>query len=206
MQSFRNSLKFHSSKFQFCVGGHPVPQAQTNGKWKGVAVLAAHPTRALPHSWPCEVHESSRAMIAATLVHNSWLVGGVLYGEPDGHLHPAHRVHNEVPLQHVAGHVCHLAKGFRYVAGDFNETMDSLPAFHILQSAGFKDLQTLARERFGHEIVNTCKMKTRKDFCYISPELQDLLVSVEVLQDVFPDHAVLRGCFKPLGEQPPVMR
>ena len=204
LQSFRTSLKFHSSKFNFCIGGHPVSDSQPNGKWKGVAVLAAHPTRALPQSWPSEVSGSSRAMVAATLVHDSWVVGGVMYGEPDGHLHPAHRVHNEILLQHVAGHVCHLSRGFRYVAGDFNETFDSLPAFQILQSAGFKDLQTLALERFGKVIENTRKQKTRKDFCFISPELQDLLIRVDVLQDVFPDHAVLRGCFRSLGARRPV--
>lgn len=206
MQSFRSSLKFHSSQFKACVGGHPVPHDCSNGRWKGVAVLAAHPTRVLPQSWPPEIAESARAMIAATLVNNAWVTGGVMYGEPDGHLHPAHRMHNEVLLQHVAGHVCHLARGFRYVAGDFNELLDSLPAFQILYQAGFKDLQTLALERFGQTVANTCKHKTRKDFLFISPELQDLLLGVDVVQDIFPDHAVLLGRFQSLSAQVPVMK
>ena len=168
--------------------------------------MAAHPTRVLPQSWPPEVAESSRALVAATLVNNAWVTGGILYGEPDGHLHPAHRTHNEVLLQHVAGHVCHLAKGLRYVAGDFNEVFDSVPAFQILHQAGFRDIQTLAAERFGQPIVNTCKNKTRKDFCFLSPEFQDLLVGVEVAHDVFPDHAVLLGRFQSLSLRTPVMK
>lgn len=51
MQSFRKSLQFHSSKFKYCYGGHPVSQFGTNGSWKGVAILSAHPTRVLPQSW-----------------------------------------------------------------------------------------------------------------------------------------------------------
>ena len=206
MQSFRSSLRFHNSKFTFCVGGHPVSQAGTNGRWKGVAVLAAHPTRAIPHTWPDEVFASSRTLLAATLLHDVWITGGVIYGEPDGHLHPNHRMHNEVLLQHVAGHVCHLSKGLRYVAGDLNEEFNSLPSFQLLHDAGFKDLQTLALERFGHTVSMTCKGKTRKDFCFISPELQDLLIGVNVLQDVCPDHAVLQGRFASPRARAPSMR
>ena len=42
---------------------------------------------------------------------------------------------------------------------------------------------------------NTCKMRTRKDFLYLSPELQDLLFATEVSHDVWPDHSVLVGTF-----------
>ena len=38
---------------------------------------------------------------------------------------------------------------------------------------------------------------------YISPELQDLLLSVEVLPDVWPDHSVLVGRFRALRLAPP---
>eukprot|EP00435_Cladocopium_sp_Y103_P066578 s1039_g28.t2 len=145
-------------------------------------------------------------MLSASLVHDSWVQGGVLYGEPDGHMHPDHRTHNAALLQTLASHVCHLVKGFRFVAGDFNETIDSLPAFSILQQAGFKDLQTLAYERFGQPVVNTCKQRSRKDFCFISPELQDLLIAVQVLDDIWPDHVVLQGRFQKLSSSVPSMR
>eukprot|EP00435_Cladocopium_sp_Y103_P063425 s39_g25.t1 len=145
--------------------------------------------------WPSDVAFSSRALLSATLIHDSWIQGGTMYGEPDGHLHPDHRIHNEALLQHVAGHICHLSKGYRFVAGDFNETLDSLPAFSILHNAGFRDLQTLALERFGRPIQMTCKQRTRKDFCFISPELQDLLLEVMVHTDIWPDHVVLQGRF-----------
>eukprot|EP00435_Cladocopium_sp_Y103_P055048 s1564_g18.t1 len=206
MQQFRTSLKFHNASFRYCIGGFPVDSTSAGPKWKGVAVLSKHPTRSVPHSWPAAIETSARAMLAASLVQDTWVQGAVIYGEPDGHLHPDHRQHNEALLQHAAGHVCHLAKGYRYVAGDFNETCDSLQAFHLLHDAGFRDLQTLALERFGLPIKNTCKNKTRKDFCFISPELQDLLQSVQVLDDIWPDHVVLQGRFRAPSSSIPHMQ
>ena len=65
----------------------------------------------------------------------------------------------------------------------------------ILHAAGFKDIQTIAFERWGIPILNTCKCTTRVDYCYVSPELQVLLTQVELINDVWPDHTALIGHF-----------
>lgn len=70
-----------------------------------------------------------------------------------------------------------------------------LPAFDILHRAGFRDVQNLAFEWWGQPIAATCKNSTRKDFLYISPEMQQLLRGVEIHNDVWPDHVVLSGKF-----------
>lgn len=145
---------------------------------------------------PPEVFMSSRAVVTTTLVSDVWVTGGVIYGEPNGHLYPQHLAHNELLLSTVAGQVCNLNVGPRFVAGDWNCLPSGLPAFDMLHHAGFRDLQDVAWTRWGTPPSPTCKHKTRKDYCYISPELQALLLQCQILDDVWPDHAVLQGTFQ----------
>ena len=198
IHAFRSSLHFARSPFPYCIGGHPVP-AQNNrvfhAAWRGVAVLSKFPTREVPHMMPTSIHASSRTLITTTLVGDVWLTGGTVYGEPESSTYPHYKVHNEELLHHVAGHVCHLASGPRFLAGDWNCEMGALPVFDVLEAAGFKDLQDLAHDMWGQPVAHTCKHSTRKDFCFVSKELQVLLKAVHVSHDIFPDHAVLSGTF-----------
>lgn len=198
LSSFRSSLHFAKSSFRHFVGGHPVP-AQNNrmfhSAWRGVGVLSKHPTREVPTHVPDSLLTSSRILITTTLVHDCWITGGTVYGEPESSSYPQSKQNNETLLHHAASHVCHLAKGPRFIAGDWNILVDSVPVFDVLHAAGFRDLQELACEMWGQPIVNTCKNATRKDFCFVSRELQALLRKVEVQPDVFPDHAVIWGEF-----------
>lgn len=199
MSVFRDSLRFAASPYHYCVGGHPVP-AQSNrvfhAAWKGVAALSRHPTRALPVVFPPSLLESARVQVTTTLVHDVWVTGSTIYGEPESSSYPHQKLNNEQLLHHAASYVCHLAKGPRFVAGDWNVLQNSLPAFDLLDAAGFVDLQDLAWARWGAPVQPTCKNSTRKDFCYVSRELQALLVDVQVHHDIFPDHAVVFGKFK----------
>ena len=197
---FRKGLHFAHSPLKYCIGGHPVTNPHT---WKGVAVLSRHPTRTLPHSWPDDVSKSSRALVSTSLIDDAWVHVGTIYGEPDAHSYPNHRQNNELLLTHVAGRICHLMSGPRMIAGDFNEELGSLEAFRIMYQAGFVDLQDIALSRWGLTPQATCKGKTRKDFCFISPELQPLLLKVSLLDDVFPDHSVLVGHFQRLKNMVP---
>ena len=203
---FQSNLHFANSPFRCCVGGHPVP-AQTNrmfhASWRGVAVLSKHPTRAVPNDIPADLMQSARIALTTTLLQDVWVTGGTVYGEPDGHTYPLHKIHNEAMLYHVANHVCHLARGPRFVAGDWNVEHHSLPAFAQLEEAGFRELQDLAYLHWGQPVSMTCKGVSRKDFCYVSPELQQLLCAVHVQQDLFPDHAVLWGEFRSVGTAVP---
>lgn len=54
----------------------------------------------------------------------------------------------------------------------------------------------VAFQRWAKNPQPTCKGKTRKDFCFISPELQALLIDVVVQHDVWSDHSVLAGVFQ----------
>ena len=196
--NFRSSLHFAKSRYRHFVGGHPVPAQQNrvfHAAWRGVGVLSMHPTREVPTNIPESILASSRLLITTTLLHDCWITGGTVYGEPESSSYPQAKQNNETLLHHAAGHVCHLAKGPRFLAGDWNILADSTPAFDVLHAAGFRDLQDLARDRWGRPISNTCKNATRKDFCFVSRELQHLLQEVVVQQDVFPDHAVIWGEF-----------
>ena len=203
MQTFRSGLHFAESPYRYCVGGHPVP-AQNNcmfhSAWRGVALLSKFPTRPLPHHWPQGIYESSRIQVTATLVHDTWLTGATIYGEPESAAYPQQKQNNEQLLQCAISQVCHLSKGPRFIAGDWNVLAQTLPAFDALMEAGFMDLQDIALQRWGRSISPTCKTATRKDFCYISSEMQTLLQSVHVAEDIFPDHAVMWGVFHNMAQ------
>lgn len=203
---FRSSLHFAKSQFKYCVGGHPVPSQPNrtyHAAWRGVSVLSKYPTRGVPSDLPIELVESSRVLISTTLVHDVWVTGGTVYGEPDSSTYPDQKINNEALLHHTVNHVCYMARGPRYVAGDWNVQAGSLPAFAQLEAAGFRDLQDLAYCMWGVPIQNTCKQATRKDYCFVSPELQQLLKAVHVEQDIFPDHAVIWGEFHSMGQSIP---
>jgi hypothetical protein len=198
VSKFRSGLKAAKAKHKYCVTDvvSVKPCMISDNAWKGVAVVSRFPTRLIPSALPESLNNSGRAVLATTLVGDCWITGAVLYGEAESHLHPNHVRNNEFLLHHAAAQVCHLTKGFRYVAGDWNVAQDSLPSFDILNRAGFRELQDLLLEKWGIPIRPTCKHVTRKDFLYLSPELQDLLLGGDVLPDVWPDHSVLLGRFK----------
>ena len=165
------------------------------GRWRGVGVLSKTSVRHLPQCWPAEVTQSCRAMAFTTFVDDAWVTGGIVYGEPDARHYPDRLAHNELLLHSVASSVCHLAKGPRFVAGDWNVKVGTLPVFDLLHAAGFRDLQDLAEERWGATPQPTCKHATRCDFCFVSPEFQQLLLGVDVIDDIWPDHAIIQGRF-----------
>lgn len=198
MFAFKRGLQASKNPFKFVVAGHPTPlrpHSEHTGTWSGVAVLSQHPTRALPIDWPPDLFQSSRIQFVTTLCHDLWVTGAVVYGEPPGQLHPEAQLHTEVLLQHAVETLIHVP-GCRYIAGDFNFEQSQLEVFHTLESHGFRDLQDLAMARWGQCQRVTCKGTTRKDYCYISRELQDLLVSVCLEDDVWSDHSVLVGQFR----------
>lgn len=206
LQAFKTSMRFAQSQFQHCVGGCPVPSQQDrvyHSAWRGVAVLSKFPTREVPTIIPPELLSSSRVVVTTSLVHDVWITGGTIYGEPESSSYPHQKANNEALLHHAAAHVCHLAKGPRFLAGDWNQVQYASPSFELIEAAGFRDLQDIALELWGRPVENTCKNAPRKDFCYISRELQHLLRKVGMSHDVFPDHAVLWGEFDSLGQPIP---
>ena len=198
MQSFRAGLKRSQSPFQYCVGGSPVSLRQHSdqvGSWSGVAMLSKHPTRQVPVKWQPHSYETSRVLITSTLCHNLWVSGGVVYGEPPGIKHPDAMSNTDMLLKETLDHLMTIG-GLRFLAGDFNFEKDTLEAFHSLTKAGFRDIQDIAEEKWGRKVQLTCKHRTRKDFCFISPELQSLMIGVEVDHTIWADHAAVKGLFR----------
>ena len=196
VSKFRAGLYAAKAEYKYFVPDQmsSQPCLKSQQAWKGVGVLSKHPTRVVPSNLPEVALQSGRCLLTTTLLSDAWITGGVVYGEPDGHKYPNHLRNTEFLLHHVASHVCHLSSGFRYVAGDWNVVQDSLPAFDILVQAGFRDVQDLMNDKWGIPPQNTYKSATRKDFLYLSPELQELLVGADVLHDIWPGHAVSVGC------------
>lgn len=145
--------------------------------------------------WPNDVFESSRIQMATTLCGDLWVTGLSIYGEPPGQAHPYARENTERLIE-VATDLISNAPGLRYVAGDMNFQIGELDAYNLLHHLGFRDLQDIAADRWGIKPENTCKSTTRKDFCFISPELQELLCGVTVQHDIWADHSVLVGTFQ----------
>ena len=194
---FRAGLSAAKSAHRYCLTDRTsVGRSLTSqSSWKGVGILSKHPTRALPNNMPTHVQDSGRSLLFTTLFGDVWISGGAIYGEPNSSHYPSYLKNNEMQLHHVASHVCHLCTGPRVVGGDWNVTQDCLPAFAMLVNAGFRDIQDVALERWGVPLQATCKSRTRKDFLYLSPELQELLFATDVCHDVWPDHSVLVGSF-----------
>ena len=198
LQTFRKGLSCSQSPFKFVVGGFPAPvrkHSQHSGAWTGVATISRFPTRQVPVAWPDDVFQTSRTQVVTTLCHDMWISGGIVYGEPPGVQHPEAKMITEQLLSSTIDAVLQL-RGCRYVAGDWNFQLGQLEAFDILERHGFKDLQTIACERWGTVPQPTCKAVTRKDFLYVSPEMRDLLIDVKLEHDVWSDHSVLAGVFK----------
>ena len=71
-----------------------------------------------------------------------------------------------------------------------------MPQTSYWHSLGWRELQLHANEMWHYPIRNTCKDSTVRDFVWVSPELLAMLVDVEILPHVFPDHAVILGRFR----------
>ena len=203
---FKAALRASRSAHKYCLTDQTSMRKSllSQSSWKGVGVLSKFPTRAIPSTLPQPILDSGRALMFASLIGDVWTTGAVMYGEPNSHLHPSFLRNNEYLLHHVAAHICNLSAGPRFLAGDWNVDQDSLPAFDILRNAGFRDVQDVALERWGWPVQHTCKGKSRKDFLYLSPELQELLVEVSVLDDIWPDHVALTCRFRSLHLSPSV--
>ena len=205
LSAFRSSLRFVGSRHR-CIAGHPTParaHSASAGSWKGVATIARHPTRRVICHWPEAIERSARAVVTVTHLRDMWITVGTMYGEPEGGAHPNHFAHNNALLSAVASQVCCLSRGLRMVSGDWNVSEGSLPAFSLLHEHGFKDLQQVAWERWGCPIAMTCKGRTRRDYCFLSPELQELLVDVAIKHDQWPDHSLLQGVFQHVNKLAP---
>ncbi len=195
---FLSGLRSEGSEFKWCVPGAHVPCRSTVssiGAWSGVAVVSKWPSRALPVDWPDAVHASSRLVCATTFIHDVWVSGVTMYGTPVGPTHPNARATSNRLLQHAVSRIAQ-SHGPRYVAGDWNHDLEVLDAVDGLLAMGFKEVQDLHFAMTGIHPKPTCKMRTRRDFLFLSPELQRLFVSCQVDHCAWPDHSAVVASFR----------
>ena len=196
-------LQSTPQKFRL-IPGHPAPlrnpkSSSIGGKQVGVAFLSSFPTRSIDAGWNPEMYASSRLAGARFFVHGQWISGGVCYGYAYRSHTPEVQLATNALLSQLTSQIVHGSSGPRFCAGDWNQPPDVLEEPKIWEQQGFLDLQTWAFQKFGIRPSVTCKGSTRKDFCFISPELQQLLLSVHLDSSLFSDHAVLYGFLKSPG-------
>ncbi len=197
LKCFRGMLKTAAPQFKWFVHGKcvlPRGQVSDTGMWSGVGVMSQWPTHGLPHDWSPVVFETGRICVASTFIHGLWISGCVVYGTPCGPTHPQAKNTTNALIREAFRRVLQLS-GPRYVCGDFNHDAAQLEAVLEMKRAGFVDLQDLHLERAGIPPSATCRGKTRRDFCFVSPELVPMFHSCQVLDFDWSDHSSVVGVF-----------
>ncbi len=92
-------------------------------------------------------------------------------------------------LDELVDRVACQAVGPRAIGGDFNHEEASLSQLDRLRALGFQEVQSLAFNRWGIQPTPTGKANTIIDQLWISPELQAMFSSVNVVRDHWSDHA-----------------
>ena len=183
---------------RFCPGAPAPPRVENSdsGKWTGVLAFADYPLRSLNISWRGEEYNCGRIVAYTAFVNNFPITGATIYGAARSptFLDPFKITHDI--LQTATEEIVDGMSGPRFLAGDFNTHAYQMPQSSYWLSMGWRELQIHANETWAYPIRNTCKDATVRDFIWVSPELLALLVDVEVLPHVFPDHAALFGRFR----------
>lgn len=112
--------------------------------------------------------------------------------------------HNEADsiLERITQQLVLGLRGKRFITGDFNQLHGLLQQAQIWAQFKWTEAQDLEFARTGKLPANTCKNSTKKDFIWISPELQPFWRSTHVDQLAFKDHAVASAHFEPLESLP----
>eukprot|EP00438_Fugacium_kawagutii_P031818 Skav203289 [mRNA] locus=scaffold324:424296:429005:+ [translate_table: standard] len=196
------------SSFRFHMGA-PAPN-KTNGlgcvggKHVGVGFLSSFPARNQVAGWSPELYGTARIHASRFQVGQPWVHGGVAYGFAAGSDTAQVREHTEQLLQQLTLQVEPDKKGLKFIGGDFNQHEGKLAECKLWESLGWKELQQVAFERWHVQPGVTCKGTSRKDYLYLSPDLQKLLVGVVNQSTPFPDHHLLYGSFNLPSPMDPV--
>eukprot|EP00435_Cladocopium_sp_Y103_P051237 s961_g15.t2 len=187
-----------NSAYRYVVSGAPLSarsQASRAGHYSGVALIAKHPSRALCASFPEDMYETGRVLVACSLVQNTWITGAVLYGYPQGKTH--HQAYEKTIgcLDALFQHMTQVATGPRYFTGDWNWEENQLPVCNALKALGWREVQDLEYCLSGTPVKCTCKRATRKDFLWLSPELVACYRGLVIDDTRFPDHVVIKATF-----------
>ena len=189
---FRLGLRLSGSSFSL-LHGFPAPlrvHSSVTGSYTGVGFVSSYPGRVVAHAWPPELYTTARAQVASFLVADLWILGGVCYG------FATDKARTSPLLDSVIDRVLAQRSGPRFLAGDWNLEMHELPQLSRLRAHGFVEVQDLRAALTGVVPEVTCKGCTRKDFLFISPELQAMFRQACVDSTFFADHAVVSASFQ----------
>ena len=200
-QKFVRGLRCNKSSFIHVVPGKHCPfraRSSEAGDFTGVAALSRWPCRALPHSIPPAIYDTSRVQVVGTCIHGLWITIGILYGTPKStsHLHP--KFHTEQHLEALIDRVACQTSGPRILMGDFNWEKSELHQLSRLEDLGFVEVQDLAHSWWGNPVLPTGTGTRRIDYVYISKELVGLFNGVTVDHEQWQDHASVAACFHSL--------
>ena len=206
MVQFNKELSLQKVGMQSQLGA-PVPLKSSTvsaigGKHRGVGFISNTPSRQLTQTWSQAEWHNNRIHAACFLMANRWVQGGVIYGyahEPDT---IASKQLTDSQLQLLIHRLVINSQGLRFIAGDFNQTVDSTQAMKTLTDLGWVNIQVWARDKLDKPIRPTCKGVNAKDHIFLSPELAAYLRDVHVEDTWFKDHAVLWANFDSLGSPP----
>ncbi len=192
---FRAELKGSKSDFQF-YSGEPAPYRSQSirscgGKQTGVGFLASCPCRPITLGWSNDLYRTSRLAAASFWTGTCWITGGVVYGYAgQAHTQQVQSDTNDL-LSQLTMQVVEGPHSLAFIAGDFNQLPETLSEPKQWEARGWKDIQCIARDRWGTTPTTTCKNSTRKDFLFLSPQLQQYVTSASNCYDRFPDHSIL---------------
>ena len=161
--------------------------------------MTQFPSRSLTHTWPSEVWSSARFCVHTFLVEHEWIHGAVVYGPAHGAATQHGRQKTDELLSHITRRIVQQSAGKRFIMGDFNQIRADMQQVAQWEALGWKEVQVWRLEQTGIPIDLTCRGTTTKDFIYVSPELLPWLAEVEVVHDLYPDHAVVAAHFRSLG-------
>ena len=165
------------------------------GSYSGVVALSSQPLRPLPHSFDEALYASARLQVYGGNFYGQWVQCGVVYGYPDSPQHLQRSYQTECLLDAVITRIVDQAVGPRVICGDLNHGPQELNQLNRLYQAGFRELQDLALTRWGCPIRATCKGDKNIDQVWLSPEMQAILVRVELYDDLWAGHVAVSGVF-----------
>ena len=195
IQRFKQELAWNNSQFQLSHGHPAAPKNDSlrtiGGKHTGVAMVSSYPSRSVQGSWTTDQYQTARCHVGASFVDGHWVHCGTVYGYSEA----AHRIdvqqQTDSLLQGLTDRLVFGAHGPRVIAGDFNQLKHDIPQVEVWERAGWLDAQDYAHKMWNQIPQTTCKKTTRKDYVFLSPEIQPFVRSVKIDWSFFPDHAVI---------------
>ena len=192
---FKNEIRSNKLQMQW-TGGAPAPFkgksiASIGGKHTGVGFMTSFPYRDITRGWQPDLYETGRIHAASFFVGSTWISGGVCYGYAWQSESQQVKANTQLLLSHLVDQLHNSVPGPKFLAGDFNQLEGQLPITLHLEQQGWQEIQNFAYRHWHIPPGPTCQHKTRKDFLYISPELQAKVLAVSNEFDRFPDHSTL---------------